>query len=143
MSEASVPAVCLFIPPRDAVRLVDKPGGDYFWRHEIRSTSNPDMTYVIAVHVDSGEWTCSCPGWINRRRCRHVASLAPIENPLATRESIKFFKSPAPSKTRTPRLTPEKVRRNVNQWRERDQASRAVPAVQEFTARRKIQFEEV
>jgi hypothetical protein len=42
-------------------------------RREIRSeTSN--RVYVIAQERSTGQWQCSCPGWITRRHCKHLAS---------------------------------------------------------------------
>lgn len=44
-------------------------------RFEIKSeTSN--RLYTIAKNKKTGIWGCSCPGWITRRKCKHLTSIA-------------------------------------------------------------------
>jgi hypothetical protein len=41
--------------------------------HVASETSN--RQYVIAQHKVGRYWTCGCPGWITRRKCRHLETL--------------------------------------------------------------------
>ena len=50
-------------------------------RMEIRSESS-DRLYIVAQAKDSGEWQCSCPGWIfkragKERNCKHLRAIIP------------------------------------------------------------------
>ena len=46
-------------------------------RFEIKSeTSN--RLYVIAQRKSDGGLTCSCPGWIFNRKCKHTETIKPL-----------------------------------------------------------------
>lgn len=46
-------------------------------RFEIKSeTSN--RIYVISQNKKSKIWGCSCPGWITRRKCKHLFSIQDV-----------------------------------------------------------------
>jgi len=50
-------------------------------RMEIKSASSNRM-YVVAQSKSSGEWQCSCPGWILKkpgkpRGCKHLNAMLP------------------------------------------------------------------
>lgn len=57
-------------------------------RMEIRSeTSN--RIYIVAQAKNSGEWQCSCPGWIMKkpgrpRGCKHLNAMLPALEAFAT-----------------------------------------------------------
>lgn len=49
--------------------------------------SDGSRSYVVALcikGVNKGRWACSCPGFITRRRCKHMTAMQPslkmIEN---------------------------------------------------------------
>lgn len=51
-------------------------------RIEIRSESS-NRVYVVAQNKTSGQWGCSCPGWIikragRERSCKHLAAMMPM-----------------------------------------------------------------
>jgi len=51
-------------------------------RFEIASESS-NRLYVVSQSKSTGEWQCSCPGWIikkpgKERTCKHLRSLMPI-----------------------------------------------------------------
>ena len=57
------------------------------FRFEIKSASS-DRVYVIAQNVAKKHWGCSCPGYITRRKCKHLEALG-----LPTKETpyeVKF-----------------------------------------------------
>lgn len=64
-----LPSVIL---PTDASKLADLDG--WIHRFEIRSGSSSKL-YVIAQHLEKRHWGCSCPGWRNRRDCKHLREL--------------------------------------------------------------------
>lgn len=43
-------------------------------RHEIQSKSS-GRKYIVAQNRNNGNWGCSCPGWCNRRKCKHLTAL--------------------------------------------------------------------
>jgi len=44
------------------------------WRRVVKSkTSN--ATYIVARNRRTGEWGCSCPGFIHHRHCKHLREL--------------------------------------------------------------------
>ena len=57
-------------------------------RTEIRSeTSN--RLYIVSQAAKSGEWQCSCPGWIYKkagqpRACKHLSAMVPLLTAGAT-----------------------------------------------------------
>jgi hypothetical protein len=66
------PATAIAIRVPASVRLPDN--SQWTNRFEVRSASS-NRVYVIAQHKTSRHWGCSCPGWICRRRCKHLANL--------------------------------------------------------------------
>lgn len=46
----------------------------YTNRFEIISETS-DRVYVIAQRKRSGQWCCSCPGWIRHRHCKHLDAI--------------------------------------------------------------------
>jgi len=51
-------------------------------RMEIRSSSSTRV-YVVAQSNSSGEWQCSCPGWVlkkpgKQRTCKHLQAMMPV-----------------------------------------------------------------
>jgi hypothetical protein len=58
--------------PRSAL-LPDK--GAWTNRFEVRSSSS-NRVYVIAQSKTGRHWGCSCPGWCNRRTCKHLTALS-------------------------------------------------------------------
>jgi len=62
----------LVLRVRQGVRLPDNSA--YTNRFEIRSeTSN--RIYVIAQSKSGRWWSCSCPGWIRHKTCKHLKAL--------------------------------------------------------------------
>lgn len=43
-------------------------------RFQIKSSSS-NRLYIIAQRRADGVWGCSCPGWINHRRCHHLTDV--------------------------------------------------------------------
>ena len=65
----------------------------YTNRFEIASESS-NRLYVVAQNKTTGEWSCSCPGWIikkagKERTCKHLKALMPLlqeaQNPAPKR----------------------------------------------------------
>src|SRR5271167_1193825 len=46
----------------------------YTNRFDIKSESSNKL-YRIAQHKKRRSWSCSCPGWISRRKCKHLSAL--------------------------------------------------------------------
>lgn len=62
----------LVVRPKSSVNLPDN--AQYTNRFEIRSeTSN--RIYVVAQHKTGRWWSCSCPGWIRFRKCKHLQAV--------------------------------------------------------------------
>jgi hypothetical protein len=51
---------------------------DWSYRREVKSTSS-NRTYIVAKNRTTGEWGCSCPGWIHHRTCKHLKALGKLE----------------------------------------------------------------
>jgi hypothetical protein len=43
-------------------------------RIQIRSESS-NRVYIISQNKAKRHWGCSCPGWCNRRKCKHLDAL--------------------------------------------------------------------
>jgi len=65
----------------------------YTNRFEIASASS-NRLYTVAQNKSTGEWSCSCPGWIikkagKERTCKHLQALMPLlqeaQNPAPKR----------------------------------------------------------
>ena len=46
----------------------------WFNRFQIKSSSSSRL-YVIAQRRSDNVWGCSCPGWINYRKCKHLTDV--------------------------------------------------------------------
>lgn len=51
-------------------------------RMNIKSSSS-NRLYVVAQDKHSHTWSCSCPGWVRHRHCKHLAHLEPTLKRLA------------------------------------------------------------
>lgn len=79
----------------------------YTNRFEIASESS-NRLYVVAQSKGTGEWSCSCPGWIikkagKERTCKHLQALMPMlqeaQNPAPKRIASEEKSEPvAPKK---------------------------------------------
>jgi len=94
-------------------KQLEIPGGralednsQYTNRFEIASESS-NRLYVVAQSKSTGEWSCSCPGWIikrpgKERNCKHLRALMPIlleaDNPAPKRIKAEPKTTPAPKK---------------------------------------------
>jgi len=58
--------------PRGSLKLADNAA--YVNRFEIKSESS-DRIYTIAQSKSGRWWSCSCPGWISHRKCKHLTAL--------------------------------------------------------------------
>jgi len=79
-------------------------------RFEIASETS-DRIYTVAQNKTTGEWGCSCPGWIIKkpgkpRTCKHLQALMPL---LAEAEN------PAPKRLteKTEPVTPKRTGRKI------------------------------
>jgi len=46
------------------------------WTHRIEvHSSSSNRVYVVSQNKSKRHWGCSCPGWCNRRKCKHLTSL--------------------------------------------------------------------
>lgn len=57
-------------------------------RLQIRSETSSRL-YTVAQRKASGEWGCSCPGWVRNRNCKHLKAVAPLL-PKCSPASSKF-----------------------------------------------------
>lgn len=58
--------------PKSSVVLPDNT--QYTNRFEIRSESS-NRVYTVAQHKTGRWWSCSCPGWIRHRKCKHLSAM--------------------------------------------------------------------
>jgi len=68
------------VAPYGGVVLVDN--ATHTNRFEIPASSGM-RRYLVAQAVTSGEWQCSCPGWVFKkkshdRRCKHLTAMTPV-----------------------------------------------------------------
>jgi hypothetical protein len=47
---------------------------DYTNRFTVKSTSSSSV-YLVSQRQGSGQWCCSCPGWIHHRKCKHLKDI--------------------------------------------------------------------
>lgn len=73
-------ALALIAQKTGCVVLTDNPG----WKNSlgIRSSSSNKM-YTVAQRATSGEWCCSCLGWIMSQKrgtftCKHLDAMRPV-----------------------------------------------------------------
>jgi len=60
--------------------------GQYKYRWEVPSSSNPDRNYVVSMS-EQGTWACSCIGWtrhVPRKDCKHITLIKMAEPPAKT-----------------------------------------------------------
>lgn len=57
--------------PNGSVALPDN--DQWTNRFEIRSESS-NRIYVVAQNKKTGKWGCSCPGYLSKRKCKHLIS---------------------------------------------------------------------
>jgi len=55
-------------------------------RFEIKSESS-NRLYVVAQHKKTGIWSCSCPGWIIHRHCKHLRALGDTFKVIETKQT--------------------------------------------------------
>lgn len=67
--QSSIPTLYI---ENDAVMLPENKL--YTNRFEIKSESSGRI-YVVAQNKDTKGWSCSCPGWIRHRKCKHLESM--------------------------------------------------------------------
>lgn len=48
--------------------------GQWQNRFEVRSSSS-SRVYIVSQNRDKKHWACSCPGWITRRKCKHLTAV--------------------------------------------------------------------
>lgn len=53
---------------------VEPDNAGYINRFKVPSSSG-GSTYLVSQRRTSGEWCCSCRGWITHRRCKHLTSI--------------------------------------------------------------------
>ncbi len=58
-------------------------------RFEIPSASSSRRAYMVAQAIKTGEWQCSCPGWVFKkkaadRRCKHLVAMGSILGKIGT-----------------------------------------------------------
>jgi len=66
-------------------------GGYYIWRRDESRCPFPinQPSYYTVALTEDGEWQCSCPVWIYRRReCKHIRKVK--ENPSEYEISTEF-----------------------------------------------------
>lgn len=47
-------------------------------RFEIKSESS-NRIYIVAQNKSTGKWGCSCPGYLSKRKCKHLISGCGLE----------------------------------------------------------------
>lgn len=57
------------IAPAGSKKLPDN--GQWTNRFEIKSESS-NRIYIVAQNKSSGQWGCSCPGYLTKRKCKHL-----------------------------------------------------------------------
>ncbi len=61
----------------------------YRYRMEIKSETSTRL-YVVAQRRSTGEWSCSCPGWIfGNRHCKHLDAMLPALIQLPASDELK------------------------------------------------------
>ena len=53
---------------------VEPDNAGYINRFKVPSSSGTS-SYLVSQRRTSGEWCCSCRGWITHRRCKHLAGI--------------------------------------------------------------------
>lgn len=67
-------------------RLPDTKTHDH--RCEIQSESS-SRKYVVSRKTSTGEWQCSCMGWITHRTCKHLKAMLPALEAAVAQEEKK------------------------------------------------------
>lgn len=74
--------------------LISLPDNErYTNRFNIKSASS-NRLYVVAQNKSNKGWECSCPGWISRRKCKHLTTLYPLLAEVANAPKAKMLNSP-------------------------------------------------
>lgn len=60
----------------------------YTNRFEIKSESS-NRLYIVAQNKKTNVWSCSCPSWIIRRKCKHLTSLTPLLAEVGKKPELK------------------------------------------------------
>lgn len=69
------------------VKLAASTNGQWVKRWSVPSESNPSKSYVVAQNRE-GEFGCSCPVWIFRRKeCKHIRNV--LTDAMSTTPIIK------------------------------------------------------
>ena len=64
----------VFVPPEGSTALADNNA----WTHRHEYFSPSGKVYILAVEKNTGQWSCSCPSWIFRHKCKHLDALRPV-----------------------------------------------------------------
>jgi hypothetical protein len=56
-------------------------------RFTVKSSST-SSTYTVAQRKGDGVWGCSCRGWINHRKCKHLTDVLHRLSELSTKEGF-------------------------------------------------------
>lgn len=58
--------------PSDAIKEPD----NKLWenRFKIKSSSSKRL-YLVARNKETQKWSCSCPGWLSHRKCKHLTAM--------------------------------------------------------------------
>ena len=78
--------------------------GTEFPMYAVPSTSMDGTAYLLEIHQDNGDITCTCPGNVNRGSCKHVGAVmlaldAAAQMELATEAANEERESAAISDT--------------------------------------------
>lgn len=75
---------------------VEPDNAAYINRFTVPSSSG-SSTYLVSQRRTSGEWCCSCRGWITHRRCKHLTEiLRRLAAHTALEDSVRAAESAVP-----------------------------------------------
>lgn len=67
---------------------------DGFWVNRFSfSSTTSNATYVISQNVEGRYWGCSCPGWRNNRKCKHLTVMG-LPNHMVQLEAVLESSTP-------------------------------------------------
>lgn len=93
-------ALSVVVERAGGVMLPADPTGRYTHRFQIKSESvgrdGRGRLYTVAWDTATRQWCCGCPGWITRRRCKHMAAMAPGLASVANTSSSRPASLPGP-----------------------------------------------
>lgn len=89
----------------------------YTNRFEISSETS-SRVYVVAQNKGTGDWSCSCPGWVikragKERTCKHLKALLPILIASETSVPKKIESKPKPKAKPKVKATPKAKSRKI------------------------------